>query len=254
MFEGIKLFVFEEWRSAIVGIIVGIIWNKASSGIKSANKRAKLALTSSIWKPLLQNNQNITVVLTTKDSNTPGGTPKASLSEVEAFSAIHATLQPLQLDPKLSHDPKIHLKDLDGHVISIGGPKANNVTQEILAAISQKHPTMPTYDAQGQCIVAGPQRYETQYEADKTLTKDYGLVIRTTGLQSDPKSCYFAAFALRGRSTWGAVKTITVDEALKKSINREIGKEDFVLVLEFLFTNNEIVRTNIISLQQYKKI
>jgi hypothetical protein len=250
MFEGIKLFVIDDWRGATVGLIVGTLWNT----IKYVHQRANLTLTRSIWKPLLQHRRPITIVLTTKKSTSPGGTFKASLSEVEAFSALMGTLQPLRLIPELCHRPDRQLKDMQGHVISIGGPKANIVTQEILAAIAQKYPTMPTYDAQGECIVAGPQRYETQYAPDKTLTKDYGLVIRVTGLHSDPGICYFVAFALRGRSTWGAVKTVTVDEILKNSINRKIGKEDFVLVLEFSFANNEITGTNIISLQPYKEI
>lgn len=254
MLEGIKLFVIDDWRAAVVGTLVGILWNVVFSCVKYANRRAKLTLTRSIWKPLLQHRHQITVVLTTKSSNTPGGTPKASLSEVEAFSALQGTLQPFQLSPKLSHRPDCHLRDIQGHVISIGGPKANQVTKEILAAIAQKYPTMPTYDSQGECIVAGPQRYETQYAPDKTLMTDYGLVIRATGLQSDPGICYFVAFAIRGRSTWGAVKTVTVDEVLKKSINNKVGKEDFVLLIEFSFTNNEITGTKIISLQPYKEI
>lgn len=254
MFEGVKLFVFDDWRAGIVGTIVAISWNIVIAIFKYINKHAKLALTRSIWKPLLQNRRQITVVLTTKSSSSPGGTPKASLSEVEAFSALQETLRPLNLNPELSHRPNCHLRDIHGHVISIGGPKANNVTQEILAAIAQKYPTMPTYDAQSECIVAGPQRYETQYAPDKTLVKDYGLVIRATGLQTDPGVCYFVAFALRGRATWGAVKTITVDKILKNSINRKVGNEDFVLVLEFAFSNNEITATKIISLQPYKEI
>lgn len=255
MFENIRLYVFDDWRAGVVGTIVAVLWNVIFAGLKYAQQRAKLALTRSIWKPLLQHRRLITVVLTTKPSNTPGGTPKASLSEVEAFSALQGTLQSLKLTPILSHRPNCHLSEIQGHVISIGGPKANHVTQEILAAIAQKHPTMPTYDdAQGGCIAAGPQRYETQYAPDRTLIKDYGLVIRTTGLQPDPSACYFVAFALRGRATWGAVKAVTVDEALKNSINSKVGKEDFVLVLEFIFTNNEITSTKIISLQPYKEI
>ena len=113
---------------------------------------------------------------------------------------------------------------------------------------------MPTYDAQRKCIVAGPQVYETQYAQNMTLTKDYGLVIRATGLQSNSKICFFLAFALRGRSTWGSVKTITMDEDLKKLINKKVADDDFVLVLEFEYKINEIVKTKIISLQQFNKI
>jgi hypothetical protein len=254
MFEGIKLFVIDDWRSAIVGAIVTMILGMLWGAIQYVHQRARLMLTRSIWKPLLEHRRPITIVLTTKKSDTPGGTFKASLSEVEAFSALMGTLQPLRLSPELCHRPDRQLRDMPGHVISIGGPKANIVTQQILAAIAQKHRTMPTYDAQGECLVAGPQRYETQYAPDKTLTKDYGLVIRVTGLHSDPGVCYFVAFALRGRSTWGAVKTITVDEMLKNAINREAGKEDFVLVLEFSFANNEITGTKIECLQTFKKI
>lgn len=254
MLEEGKIFVIDEWRSGIVGLIVSIIFGVLWRLISSVHKRAKLMLTRSIWKPLLGCRRPITIVLTTKKSETPGGTFKASLSEVEAFSALMGTLQPLGLRPELCHRPDRQLRDMHGHVISIGGPKANIVTQQMLAAIAQKYPTMPTYDAQGECIVAGPQRYETQYAPDKTLIKDYGLVIRVTGLHSDPGVCYFVAFALRGRSTWGAVKTITVDEEQKNAINRKAGAEDFVLVLEFSFANNEIIGTKIECLQTFKKI
>jgi hypothetical protein len=254
MFEGVNLFVFDDWRAGIVGTVLTLISTAVISGFKYVKRRAELSLTRSIWKPFLQHRKQITVVLTTKSINSPGGTPKVSLSEVEAFSALHATLQPFQLSPKLSHRPNCHLKDIQGHVISIGGPKANQVTKEILAAIAEKYPTMPTYDAQGGCIVAGLQRYETKCAQDETLMTDYGLVIRVTGLQSDPAICYFVAFALRGRSTWGAVKTVTVDEVQKKSIDNEVGKEDFALLIEFLFTNNEITSTKIISFQSFKEI
>ena len=114
MFDDKKILVFDDWRAALVGIVVATLWSMILSVIKYARKQGRLALTRSIWKPLLKNKYEITVVLTKKPSDTPGGTSKVSLSEVEAFSALQVTLNPLQLRPTLSHNPNILLKDISG--------------------------------------------------------------------------------------------------------------------------------------------
>lgn len=241
-------FSITDWRGAIAGSLmtiiisaIGFIWTRLSE-IKH------YFLARNLWKPFLSNPRATSVVLTTKDSNRKSGTQKVSLSEVQAFSELRNTLSRLKIDTNLVQDSDADLGRLSGkHIISIGGPKNNNVTREILALASNKYRIPIFYDEARECLQDGSTQFLSEEAQDGTLLKDYGFVIRVTGLSGNGKISYLVAFGLRGRGTWGAVKALTADDDLMLKIDSRVRDNDFAMLIELNFKHNLLIGTKILA-------
>lgn len=237
-------FSVTDWRGAIAGSLVTI-------GLGVIGRLSEIGhyfVARNLWKPFLSTPRATSVVLTTKDSNRKSGTPKVSLSEVQAFSELRNTLSRLKIDTQLVQDPDTDLARLSGqHIISIGGPKNNNVTREILALVANKYRMPFFYDEARACLQEGSNQFISEEAHDGTLLKDYGFVIRVTGLSGNGKISYLVAFGLRGRGTWGAVKALTADDELMLKIDSRVRNNDFAMLIELNFNHNLLIGTKILA-------
>ncbi|UCV24127.1 hypothetical protein [Ferribacterium limneticum] len=241
-------FSITDWRGAIAGSSVTIILGAIGYIWTQLTELRHNFVARNLWKPFLSNPRETSVVLTTKDSNRKSGTQKVSLSEVQAFSELRSTLSRLKIDTNLVQDPDADLAKLSGkHIISIGGPKNNNVTREILALAANKYRIPFFYDETRECLQEGNNQFLSEEAQDGTLLKDYGFVIRVTGLNGNGKISYLVAFGLRGRGTWGAVKALTADDKLMLKIDSYVGKNDFAMLIEFNFNHNLLIGTKILA-------
>lgn len=235
--------------SDIRGAIAGIFLTGLFTIIQKFPWLKRYFLAKNIWKPFMGKPRSSWVVLTTKASSRKSGTQKVSLSEVQAFSELENVLADLNINTELTKKPDVHLQDLQGrHIISIGGPRNNNITREILSAVENKYKIIPfQYEENKLHLIAGGKILESQEAADGTLLKDFGLIIRVTGLNNSPAISYLVAFALRGHGTWGTVSALTTDGKLMSSIDKAVGKNDFAVLLEFDFEKNSLVTTKILA-------
>nr|WP_319566168.1 hypothetical protein [uncultured Rhodoferax sp.] len=245
-------FSTNDWRGAIAGAIAGsiltIIITIITYILVQLTKIRHYFLTRNLWKPFLKNPRATSIVLTTKDSIQKSGTQKVSLSEVQAYFALGNTLSHLKIDAQLVQDPNTDLEKLNGkHIISIGGPKNNNVTKEILALAANKYRIPFRYDDIGHFLQEGNNKYLSENAQDGTLSKDFGFVIRATGLSGNSRISHLVAFGLRGRGTWGVIKALTNDDELISKIDSHVGKNDFAMLLEFNFENNLLIGTKILA-------
>lgn len=252
--DEILKFTVSDYRGAFIGAVIGSLLTAILTAIGwlhiKARRRLQQSFARNIWKSFLVDKSISTcVVLTTKPSNRPSGTPKVSLSEVQGFSEVRRTLGDLDVEAKLIEDPDIHLNQLDGkHIITIGGPKSNNVTREVIAAAANTYNVMPyRYDELQDVILVNGTPFHHLLDANNELSKDYGIVIRFTNLMGGKNICRLVAFGLRGRGTWGAVKAITIDKEMMKKIEKEFGLSDFALLLEFNFNNNTLIGSKVYS-------
>lgn len=237
-------FSITDWRGAIAGSILTV----AFSVTRRLPEIKYYFVARNLWKPFLSKPRVTSVVLTTKDSDRKSGTQKVSLSEVKAFSELRSTFSRLKIDTQLVQDPYANLAGLSGqHIISIGGPKNNNVTREILALAAIKYRMPFFYDEPSGCLQEGTTQLTYKEAQDGTLLKDYGFVIRVTGLSNNKKISYLVAFGLRGRGTWGAVKALTADNELMLKIDSRVKNNDFAMLIEFEFKNNSLIDTKILA-------
>ncbi|QSA97672.1 hypothetical protein [Methylococcus sp. EFPC2] len=237
-----------DWRGAIAGSILTFLLGLFYRVVTRLKEIRHNWFARNLWKPFLSNPRATWVVLTTKSSSRKSGTQKVSLSEVQAFSELRNTLSRLKIDTELIQDPSADLTRLKGrHVISIGGPKSNNVTQDILALAKSKYRIPFLYDPDSESLLDGGNKYKSELAQDETLLKDFGLVIRITGSNGNATSSYLVAFGLRGRGTWGVVKALTTDDFLMKNIDSQVGKSDFAMLMEFNFNNNNLIDSKILA-------
>ena len=243
-------FQYSDWRGVLAGLAATLALQSVYALYKWANKARMLASAKAIWSPFIRHSKTTRVVLTTKHSDRPSGTAKVSLNEVEAFNALRENFSQFNLKVELVHSPDAHLQGMNGHVISIGGPSHNNVTREILAAALGRYRVLPfSYDEERRSISMGGNIFASLLASDETLKKDYGLILRVTGLQVDPSDSCLVAFGLRGLGTWGAVKALTIDKTTMDSVRSKVDGEDFAVLLEFDFQGNQLVGTRLISAQ-----
>jgi hypothetical protein len=237
-----------DWRGAIAGYFLALVSGFCIKTTFWIRRVQYLALTKTLWRPFIDYPSGPRVVLTTKESSRPSGTPKASLSEVESFHAIRETLEAFKVKANLEHSAHVHLKDIDGGVVSIGGPAYNGVTREALAYVVSRYKSLPViHDEKSNCFHFGNNKLESEVAPNGTLKRDYGIILRTTQKLGGKPRPLMIAFGLRGRGTWGAVKSLTYDRDVLKQIEREAKKSDLIVLLEFEFLNNELIATKIVS-------
>jgi hypothetical protein len=208
-----------------------------------------------LWGPLLDRSQ-IGVVLTARNGPFPRNTQKVSLNETRAFAELSVLLQNFGSSVELlSSDTDVSsLKDK--HLVLLGGPNANQVTDKAWQMI-QKQGQLPVSlsrrfrqeneERSAQTIQIGNQTYHPEYDSAGYVIRDYGIILRTKNPFDNSRSKYLIlAFGCHGHGTYAAVSSIT-QEKLITAIQRKAGSDDFVALVQVELQNHEIVKTSVLN-------
>lgn len=123
-----------------------------------------------------------------------------------------------------------------GHIIALGGPTANVITQVLLERVStlmQLRELPISYDIERKLFLAGRDEFRTEYDAAGKETRDYGIVAKVV-VETPHGKNLFGMFAFGGHSwaTEGAMDVL-LDFHLMKEVKRVAGKDGFIALVEF---------------------
>lgn len=241
--------VLGDARAWIVGAILFLV----AEGFKGIYRRFKLSLQRSIWKALVAQKNGVFVVLTTKENGDRSSTPKVSLNEVTAYALLKILFDKLGISSELCGRANLGLADIsEKNIVSLGGPKSNRVSKDILEAVYKKYPGFPVvYDENNVLLKTAKDTYIPTFSQDGSLATDYGVILRTSSLLPGNKGeTIFLAFGCRGRGTLGAVKALTDNIVPMEKIENQVKDGDFITLMKFSFSGDQIVSTDIVLTQK----
>lgn len=129
--------------------------------------------------------------------------------------------------------------------ISLGGPKANGISEKVLSRLGNRLPVR--YDSGAECFNSGGSAFKVVYDDAGFVTRDYGLVIRLLRLDPNgPESKpVLVVFGLHGHGTEHAVKAIIDNFDLSNKLELFLSKDLFAFLM-FEFVDHKWIRTEIL--------
>lgn len=213
--------VFIGVVAALIGIVLGFI-------IERLFKWWNLRGDRNLWEPFLGGG-DLAIILTDK----PGKqTPKVSVTEVAAFSDLRSVLNSLGKEVELQIGNAANYAVLrNRRFVSLGGPKANPITELILKDI----PNLPvSFDrrSNGFKTAAGGPYIEVVAEDGTETVTDYGLIVKLSKVdKSATDSCpALIVFGLRGAGTQDAVRAILTNDPLRNIMSKNRDANYYALL------------------------
>lgn len=166
--------------------------------------------------------------------------------DVGDFIAHVDIVQALEKRHKRLRIKNLFSKQLSGsdmmneHIVSIGGPKRNEVTRVLMEAIGSR------YAFEGDALVdkATGKRYSPQYREDGDFHEiDYGLIIKAYHSTSPDKVAFLFA-GCHTEGTLGAASYLCAlnrgGEATLRRLAREFGRGAFEIAVKCKFTKDSM--------------
>jgi hypothetical protein len=121
--------------------------------------------------------------------------------------------------------------------ISLGGPKVNGVTKDVMQILGVNLPV--SYDESSSSLMCGGRTYAAKLDQNGLVEEDFGLVVRLPHLDVNlsTSNAVLIAFGIHGHGTGQAVQAVISNERLKKEITKA-NENDFWALLKFNFNNH----------------
>lgn len=190
------------------------------------------------------------IILSARQGNKVGSTPKGSFLEMEAFHAIGKLLNILKIEINLKNGLKEErLVDIENDLLLIGGPSYNKVSKDVWNKICEISPV--TLDMEGNnTIKVGIKNYSISFDEQTSKMKTYAIIFKVHNpIQNKKDKCIIASFGLNGFGTMGGVSVLSDREKMIKIFQNY--SDEFIAIVESEFEHNKLIKSRILYLTNF---
>jgi hypothetical protein len=227
----------------VVNLLASVILLILGYSFERFRKYFKTRSIRHIWRPFL-NSKNVSLILSTRLGPYPRSIPRISLLEMQGYVNISKRLSSVGIEISLK-DSQVRLNEIkDKDLIVLGGPIANNVSNEIWELIS---PNIPfSLEIENQVLYMADKKYEPIIGNREKFIKDYGIVIRQPQ-PFNPERTLLFCMGCHGFATYGITLYVTEFNYAKKLAEAVGNKNSFVALIEFDIQNDSIASSKIVQ-------
>lgn len=233
-----------------INIAASFIWLLLVVAGTYAWKRFKTRGQRLFWAPFLKGKGPISVVLTDKDGQSPRSPRKISITDVHAYSDVRSVLESLGRTVEIKARTLADIGQLRKDCfISLGGPLANGITEQVLLQLGSRLPVM--FDSSAKCFTYGGAQFCTAYDQRQRVERDYGLIVRLQKLDPNDLTSHpiLVVFGLHGHGTQQAVHAIIANAEMGRKLKPHLSRDAFAF-LEFKFNDHKCTGSKVIQVDK----